>query len=169
LAVCRTTYASACIECAESPAPGSPGSLRTANQRRVIEILQDRSDTAEITQAEIARATQLAPTTVSNIVRELSGSGLLDTTAGAGRRGTSVRFAQGAGFIAGVDLGHRHVKVAVGDLAGRILAETGRPIAPDHHWTGRRWSGRCCWLWAGPSSCSWLPRSASAATAIDQQ
>lgn len=116
-----------------SPAPGSPGSLRTANQRRVIELLQDRSDTAEITQAEIARATQLAPATVSNIVRELSGSGLLETTAGAGRRGTSVRFAQAAGFIAGIDLGHRHVRVAVGDLAGRILAETERPIGPDHH------------------------------------
>ncbi len=123
------------------PSPGSNASLRTANQQRVLDVLRgvptDR--TAELrtlkgtdadpategvfTQAELARATGLAPATVSNIVRELAGAGLVDTEAGSGRRGSSVQLARGAGIVAGVDFGHSHVAVAVGDLAGRVLAE----------------------------------------------
>ena len=37
-----------------------------------------------------------------------------------------------AGLVAGIDFGHRHVRVAVGDLAGRDAGATREPIAPDH-------------------------------------
>lgn len=84
-----------------------------------------------MTQADIARATQLAPGTVSKIVRELVAAGMVETTVGSGRRGTAVRVSRGAGIVAGVDFGHRHVRVAVGDLAGRILAAEREPIAQD--------------------------------------
>lgn len=86
-------------------APGSVASLRTANQRRVIQVLQDRPGPAEVTQAAIARATGLAPATVSNIVRELVAADVIETTAGSGRRGTAVRISRRAGLIAGVDVG----------------------------------------------------------------
>jgi len=114
------------------PAPGSTSSLRAANQRRVIQLLQQHGSGAPVTQADIARGTRLAPATVSKIVRELGAAGMVETTVGSGRRGTAVRISRGAGLVVGVDFGHRHVRVAVGDLAGQILAAEREPIAPDH-------------------------------------
>ena len=123
------------------PAPGSTSSLRTANQQRVLDVLRgsaigelDDGD-GEFTQAELARVTGLAPATVSNIVRELAASGLVETEAGSGRRGSSVRLARGAGLVAGVDFGHSHVAVAVGDLTGRLLAEERVRLEAGHHHT----------------------------------
>ncbi|MGI8702791.1 MAG: ROK family protein [Nocardioidaceae bacterium] len=113
-------------------APGSTSSLRVANQQRVVKVLQRTANGRPVTQADIARATSLAPATVSNIVRGLQAAGFVETTAGAGRRGTTVRIARGAGLVVGIDFGHRHVRVAVGDLAGTILAETSRGISPEH-------------------------------------
>jgi len=124
------------------PSPGSPASLRTANQHRVLEVLRGAGGAAEspedeldavFTQAELARATGLAPATVSNIVRELVGAGLVDTEAGSGRRGSSVRLARDAGIVAGVDFGHSHVAVAVGDLAGRVIAEERHELTTHDH------------------------------------
>ena len=117
---------------AATPAPGSTSSLRAANQRRVITVLQQLRALDAVTQADIARATQLAPATVSNIVRDLMAAGMVETTVGSGRRGTTVRIARGAGLVAGVDFGHRHVRVAVGDLSGEILAAEREEIAQDH-------------------------------------
>src|SRR6476659_6019117 len=69
---------------------------------------------------------------VANLERELAAAAVVDTVAGSGRRGTTVRPARGAGLVAGVDFGHSHVMVAVGDMAGQILAEARRPIDPGH-------------------------------------
>ncbi len=121
-----------------SAAPGSTASLRTANQHRVLDVLRGGGEGAgeengatgpAHTQAELARLTGLAPATVSNIVRELTASGLLDSVPGSGRRGSSVRLAETAGVVAGIDFGHAHVAVAVGDLSGRVLAEERVPLA----------------------------------------
>lgn len=119
-------------------APGSTASLRTANQHRVLDVLRrhtaERTPVAEgrLTQAEMARMTGLAPATVSSIVRELAAVGLVVTEPGSGRRGTSVQLAPSAGAVAGIDFGHSHVSVAVGDLTGQILAEDRRPLDPSH-------------------------------------
>lgn len=113
-------------------APGSTASLRTANQRRVLLALRDAApDEAAFTQAELARVTGLARATVSNIVRDLSRAGLVDTEAGSGRRGSAVRMSLAAGVVAGVDFGHRHLAVAIGDLTGRLLTEERCRIDPD--------------------------------------
>ncbi len=113
--------------------PGSTAALRTANQRRIIRVLQDHTSPDDgITQAEIARATSLAPATVSTIVRELAGARLVDTVAGSGRRGTSVRISRNAGLVAGVEFGRTHLGVAVADLNGTVLTETTHPLAPTH-------------------------------------
>ena len=120
------------------PAPGSTSSLRTANQQRVLDVLRggfvgaDAPDEGVFTQAELARATGLAPATVSNIVRELAASGLVETDPGSGRRGAAIRLAREAGLVAGVDFGHSHVAVALGDLTGRLLAEERRRLDPGH-------------------------------------
>lgn len=115
------------------PAPGSTASLRAANQRRVVALLQ-RSSGRLLSQAEIARLTRLAPATVSNIVRDLAAVGMLETSSGSGRRGAAVRIARGAGLVAGIDFGHRHVRVATGDLAGEILAVDRVEVSPEHSW-----------------------------------
>lgn len=112
-------------------APGSTASLRTANQRRVVEALRANAET-QLSQAEIARATELAPATVSNIVKELSASGFLEFESGSGRRGAAIRIARGAGLVAGVDFGHTHLQIALGDLAGDVVATVSRPLQNDH-------------------------------------
>lgn len=112
-------------------APGSTASLRTANQRRVVEALR-ASPASELSQAEISRATKLAPATVSNIVKELSAAGFLESESGAGRRGATVKIARDAGLVAGVDFGHSHLQIALGDLAGDVLATVARPLKSDH-------------------------------------
>ena len=119
-------------------APGSTSSLRSANQQRVLDVLRGGApgeplgDDGTFTQAQLSRATGLAPATVSNIVRELTAAGLVETDPGSGRRGSSVRLARDAGLVAGVDFGHSHVAVAVGDLTGRLLAEERRRLEAGH-------------------------------------
>ncbi|GAB2968594.1 ROK family transcriptional regulator [Nocardioides montaniterrae] len=106
---------------------GSGAALRHANEQRVLDVLRhatpDGGSSATYTQAELARATGLARATISNIVRELTAGGLLESEAGSGRRGSAVRLAASAGVVLGVDFGHSHVSVAVGDLTGRLLDE----------------------------------------------
>ncbi len=119
---------------AANSAPGSTAALRTANQLRLLEVLRTGGDQAPggsaLSQADLARVTGLAPATVSNIVRELSSAGLIDTVPGSGRRGTSVRLALSAGIVVGIDFGHRHIAVAIGDLTGSVLGEQRRRLDP---------------------------------------
>ena len=107
--------------------PGSQTSLREANQRRVIQAVRDAGAP---TQADIARSTGLSRATVSNIVRELTAGGLLvvTPTATGGRRARAVSLAPGAGLAVGVDFGHSHLRVAVGNLAREVIAERVIPL-----------------------------------------
>jgi predicted NBD/HSP70 family sugar kinase len=114
-----------------APGPGSTASLRTANEHRVLQLLRDEA--AVFTQAQLARTTGLAPATVSSIVRVLAARGLVEAEPGSGRRGGSVRLSHRAGVVAGVDFGHKHLAVAVGDLTGRIVAESRRQVGPMKH------------------------------------
>lgn len=105
-----------------SATPGSQTSLREANQRRVIRTVRAAGS---MTQAEIARATGLSAATVSNIVRELSSAGIVAVrpTSSGGRRARAVSLSRAAGLVMGIDFGHSHVRVAVGDLAHEVIAE----------------------------------------------
>src|SRR4051794_22473436 len=107
--------------------PGSQTSLREANQRRVIQAVRD---SGAPTQADIARRTGLSRATVSNIVRELEADGLLlvTPTSAGGRRARAVSLAPGAGLAVGVDFGHSHLRVAVGNLAREVLGEQVMPL-----------------------------------------
>lgn len=107
------------MERTEGHRPGSQSALHAANRRRIVELLQSAG---EMTQAQISRASGLAPATVSNITRELMFEGvLIASDPGAGRR--RLRMARSAGLVAGIDFGHRHVTVAIADMAHEILAE----------------------------------------------
>ncbi len=110
--------------------PGSQASLREANQRRVLRAVRIAGS---LTQAEIARSTGLSAATVSNIVRELRelGAVAVTPTSRGGRRARCVTLAHEAGVAVGVDFGHSHLRVAVCDLAHRVLAERAIPLDVD--------------------------------------
>lgn len=90
-----------------------------------------------ISRADIARRTQLARSTVSEIVRELLATELIaevgtDRSSG-GRRPVVLEFQDDAFGILGVDIGATHVSVALTNLRGRVLAwrEQSRPVRTD--------------------------------------
>jgi len=100
--------------------PGSQSALKNANRQRLLDLLLANG---ELSQAEIARRSGLAPATVSNIVRELVDEGVLAGTDDVpSRRGRVVRLARASGVAVGVDFGYRHVTAAVADLSHAILA-----------------------------------------------
>ncbi|MCW2870123.1 MAG: transcriptional repressor protein [Streptomyces oryziradicis] len=110
--------------------PGSQSSLHRANLERVVRAVRLAGS---LTQAEIARGTGLSAATVSNIVRELKDSGTVQVTptSSGGRRARSVALSGNAGIVVGVDFGHSHLRVAVGNLAHQVLAEQSEPIDVD--------------------------------------
>ena len=110
--------------------PGSQSSLHRANLERVVRAVRL---SGSLTQAEIARTTGLSAATVSNIVRELKESGTVEVTptSAGGRRARSVSLSGDAGIVIGVDFGHPHLRVAVGNLAHQILAEEAEPLDVD--------------------------------------
>jgi glucokinase-like ROK family protein len=116
---------------------GSLESLRRLNRLRVIRALRDEG---QISRAEIARRTGLSRSTVSSLVADLQADGLVverpepGSAHGAqgGRPPILLSFDASAGAAVGVDFGHSHLRVAVSDLAGTILAERTRPLDTDH-------------------------------------
>ncbi|NXY94077.1 ROK family transcriptional regulator [Streptomyces sp. BR123] len=113
--------------------PGSQSSLHRANLERVVRAVRLAGS---LTQAEIARSTGLSAATVSNIVRELKDGGTVEVTdtSSGGRRARSVSLSGDAGIVIGVDFGHTHLRVAVGNLAHRVLAEESAPMDVDASW-----------------------------------
>lgn len=110
--------------------PGSQTSLHRANLERVVRAVRMAGS---LTQAEIARSTGLSAATVSNIVRELKDGGTVEVTptSAGGRRARSVSLSGSAGIVIGVDFGHTHLRVAVGNLAHQVLAEESEPMDVD--------------------------------------
>lgn len=110
--------------------PGSQSSLHRANLERVVRAVRMAGS---LTQADIARSTGLSAATVSNIVRELKESDTVEVTptSAGGRRARAVSLSGDAGAVVGVDFGHTHLRIAVGNLAHRVLAEETEPIDVD--------------------------------------
>jgi predicted NBD/HSP70 family sugar kinase/biotin operon repressor len=116
--------------------PGhSLAQLRSANLRAVTSLLTD----GPRSRADLARATGLSRTTVSSLVNELLAGGVVIETddrgtpykGGSGRPPLLVALALRPGGVAGVDIGHRHVRVVVSDRAARVLAEVDQPTNAD--------------------------------------
>ncbi|GAB2726999.1 ROK family transcriptional regulator [Nocardioides pakistanensis] len=106
------------------PSPAAP--RRRDGRTRLLDELALRGSASR---AELARATGLAPSTVTSLVAALLREGVvreIESTgpAGVGRPGQRLTLGRGAGVVVGVDLGRRHLKVAVADLSHSILART---------------------------------------------
>lgn len=84
-----------------------------------------------ISRAEIARRTGLSRSTVSEIVEELLGTGLVSEQgtgpSRGGRRPIVLQFEDDAYGVLGVDMGAAHVAVALTNLHGKVLAWEERP------------------------------------------
>jgi predicted NBD/HSP70 family sugar kinase len=81
----------------------------------------------QISRAEIARRTELSPSTVSAIVADLEHSGLVRSIGSGvsrgGRRPTLIGFCDDAFSLVGVELGATHITVVLTDLRGRVRTD----------------------------------------------
>ncbi|MDQ4085680.1 MAG: ROK family transcriptional regulator [Actinomycetota bacterium] len=118
-------------------ARGSLESLRLGNRRAVLDALTRKG---VLSRADIARHTGLSRTTVSGLVHELIRDGVVTESTdrtrphkgGSGRPPTVLTLGTPPGVVVGVDLGHRHVRVAAADLASNVLAEQHVDLDVDH-------------------------------------
>lgn len=90
-------------------------------------LLEELASLGSASRAELARATGLAPSTVTSLVAALVEEGVLRTAdhtgrTGVGRPGQRLTLGRRAGVVVGIDLGRRHLKVAVADLSHSLLA-----------------------------------------------
>jgi predicted NBD/HSP70 family sugar kinase/biotin operon repressor len=112
--------------------------LRATNRRAVLAALAADGPQSR---ADLARATGLSRTTVSSLVQDLIGVGQAVETSdrgrphkgGSGRPPLLVAATSAHGAVAGIDIGHHHVRVAVADQSGSVLAEDVRPVDVDDH------------------------------------
>ena len=112
--------------------------LRDANRRAVLGVLAAEGPRSR---ADLARATGLSRTTVSSLVHDLIAAGLAIETAdrgrphkgGSGRPPLLVAATSAHGAVAGIDIGHHHVRVALADHTGLVLAEDVHPVDVDDH------------------------------------
>ncbi len=119
--------------------PGhSLAQLRTSNLRAVTGLLGSGGPQSR---ADLARGSGLSRTTVSSLVSELLEAGIVVETedrgtpykGGSGRPPLLVALALRPGGVAGVDIGHGHVRVAVSDRSARVLAEVETLTDADPH------------------------------------
>ncbi|MCD4536008.1 ROK family transcriptional regulator [Nocardioides sp. cx-169] len=120
-----------------APSSGSLERLRVANRRAVTSLLSG----GPMSRADLARGTGLSRTTVSSLIAELIAGGLVSETTdrgrphkgGSGRPPVLVTLSAPSGGVVGVDVGHRHVRVAVADRTGQVLAEDCAAVDVDTH------------------------------------
>jgi predicted NBD/HSP70 family sugar kinase len=97
-----------------------------------------------MSRADLARSTGLSRTTVSSLVNDLIASGQVTETSdrgrphkgGSGRPPHLVTLSVPRGVVAGVDVGHGHVRVALGDRTGTVLAERCATLDVDGYGAG---------------------------------
>ncbi|WP_204846191.1 ROK family transcriptional regulator [Saccharothrix algeriensis] len=97
--------------------------MRVLNQRAVLDRLR-RGGPA--TRPQVAKDTGLSKPTVGQALLDLERHGLVRaigrTTAGPGRSAMVYEPDPAAGHVLGVDIGRQHIRVAVADLAGSVVA-----------------------------------------------
>ncbi|HYN84046.1 MAG TPA: ROK family transcriptional regulator [Pyrinomonadaceae bacterium] len=96
--------------------------IRDINRQIVLNYVREREP---ISRADIARETNLQRSTVSTIVEELKGEGLVEEIGAGkstgGRRPTLLRLRAAGATAIGVDMTPSRTTVAASDLAGRVL------------------------------------------------
>ena len=112
--------------------------LRDANRRAITSLLAGEGP---MSRADLARGTGLSRTTISSLVSDLIASGHVIETAdrgrphkgGSGRPPLLVALSAPRGAVAGVDIGHRHVRVVVADRSGAVHTDESEILDVDAH------------------------------------
>ncbi len=125
------------------PPAFSPGSdtgalnSRRLNRQRLLDAIRRLGP---ISRADLAKRTRLSPPTVSALVDELVGEGGLLREIGigvssGGRPPMLLEFNAEFGYLVGVDLDSRFVRIALADMQGRLLARHEAParVQPPGH------------------------------------
>jgi predicted NBD/HSP70 family sugar kinase len=112
------------LEFAAGDDAGGSINSRRVNRQRLLEAVR-RS--GPISRADLAKATRLSPPTVSALVEDLvTEVGLMREvgigTSKGGRPPILLQFNSEFGYLIGVDVGSRTMRVALADLQGKILA-----------------------------------------------
>ena len=102
--------------------------IRAQHSRLILNLLWRQR---EISRAELARRTSLSRSTVSAIVTDLLGTGLVEETragvSSGGRRPIMLEFQDQASFIVGIELGATHLSCVLTDLRCTIKASWSAP------------------------------------------
>jgi predicted NBD/HSP70 family sugar kinase len=114
------------------------GAVRAANRASIVRVLRH---VGWATRAELVEHTGLSRATVSSVLGELGERGLIAERpharpGGHGRPPSRVGLNKSAGSAIAVDIGVRHVAVAVGDLSHSILAERWTTVPRGHSAAG---------------------------------
>lgn len=112
--------------------------LREANRRAITTLLAGEGP---MSRADLARGTGLSRTTISSLVADLIGTGhVVETTdrgrphkGGSGRPPLLVALSAPQGAVAGVDIGHAHVRVVVADRSGGVHTDELDVLDVDEH------------------------------------
>ncbi|MEV0093889.1 ROK family transcriptional regulator [Streptomyces sp. NPDC050738] len=106
--------------------------LRRGNR---AEVLQRLYFEGPLSRQELGSVTKLSSGSISNVVAELAGDGLLEEAglveSDGGRPRTLLRVAPGSGHLIGIDVGETRVRVELFDLALTELSRAERPLV--HH------------------------------------
>src|SRR5687767_8791748 len=99
--------------------------MRSGNRDRLLQALRHAG---EADRAQLAQLTGLSRATVSSLVGEAIARGHVVEarrrgSASPGRRPGTLRLDPRAGIVAGVDIGHSHVRVVLADLQATVVAE----------------------------------------------
>lgn len=110
-------------------------SFSDMRRRNTLKIVATVRGTPQVSRADVARLTNLARATVSSIVDELIGIGLLvesgSKQSAKGRRPIGLTFNNEASFCAGVSVEHSRINLVICDLEGVSRIERRITIPPD--------------------------------------
>jgi len=102
---------------------GTPGLLRSINERTVLELIRERGP---LSRAQVARESGLSKPTVSLALSSLLAAGLARevgrTSGGRGPGALLYELDPTAGWVVGIDVGRRWVRAALADITGTIVA-----------------------------------------------
>lgn len=109
-------------------------SLRLTRQFSLRSVIEAVVQNGPISRASIAKQTGLSKQTISEVMRQLEDEGWVRetgrTSGHIGRTAVTYEIIPSAAYIGAVDLGGTKVRVAICDLACRVIAETMEPT--DH-------------------------------------
>jgi predicted NBD/HSP70 family sugar kinase len=95
-----------------------------------LRILESLADVGELSRTDLSHRTGLSRATVSSVIYDLIGEGLVreqataNTEARLGRPPLTLSLEPAAAFALGVDIGHDHVRTILSDLVGNTLWDT---------------------------------------------